>query len=295
MNRFASGAALTALTLLASLPALPVSAQTPAVTLSVADVDPLPGQRVDVSGDGPDCPADASGAGSFSVTLTYTTPALATATVVVSGAVATNGTFTTSVTLPDTAVSEQPASIASSSTCSGIATPSNRVTLSVLYHTGVETLSAATVAAGGSVTVSGTNCYGGEYVILYGPAGQDPNDYTNGTSGAPAADRAFAATLTIPPTMAVGRYDVYALCRGTEYVEQQMTVTARAAAPAATTAPTAAATTVTTVAPAPAPSATWGGGFIGGGTAATGVGGSVTTTPVATAPVAVAAEAAFTG
>lgn len=294
MNRFASGAAIAALTLLASVPALPAAAQTPAVTLVVADIDPTPGQRIDVTGDGADCPADASGnPGTFQVTLTYTTPTGTTANVVSNGAISAAGTFTSSVTLPETAVADEPASVVAASTCSGVATASNRVTLSVLYHTGTFTLSSGTVAAGGTLTASGTTCYGGEYVIVYGTAGADPNDFTNGTSGTPAADRTFTTTLTIPPAAVQGRYDVYALCPGTEFVEQQMTVTAAAAAPAATAAPSITVTTVATA--APVSEATLGGGFNGTTTGGTTTGGGIVSTPVAGAPVAVAAEAAFTG
>jgi hypothetical protein len=272
VNRLISSAAIAALTLIASLPALPASAAP--VTLSVADIDPLPGQKIDVTGDGDDCPADSSGAaGTFTVTLTYTTPAGATADVVATGAVAADGTFASSVTLPATAVSDAAASIISSATCSGVATASNKVTLSVLYHSGTLTLSAATVAAGGTITASGDGCYGGEFVIVYGTAGGDPNDFDDGASGVPAADRSFTTTMTIPAAQAAGSYDVYSLCPGTEYVAKQMTVTAAAASAS------------TSSSSAPVSSTTLGGGFNAGGTA----------TPVATAPVAVAGEAAFTG
>jgi hypothetical protein len=272
VNRLASGAAIAALTLLASLPALPASAAP--VTLSVADIDPLPGQSIAVSGDGDDCPADSSGnPGTFTVTLSYTTPAGATATVVSNGTVADDGTFASSVTLPATAVSDAAASIISSATCSGVATSSNKVTLSVLYHSGTLNLSATTVAAGGTVTASGDGCYGGEFVIVYGTAGGDPNAFDDGASGVPAADRSFTTTMTIPVGQAAGSYDVYVLCPGTEYVAKQMAVTAAAAGagPAAAAVPLAV--------------PTLGGGF----TTDSG------TTPVATAPVAVKGEAAFTG
>jgi hypothetical protein len=288
VNRFASGAALAALTLLASLPALPASAAP--VTLFATNIDPLPGERIDVTGDGDDCPADASGVlGTFTATLTYTTPAGTTANVVATGTVAADGTFSSSVTLPENAVSDEPASVVAAITCSGVETASNRVSLSVLYHTGTLTLSSQTVAAGGTLTASGTGCYGGEYVVVYGTAGGDPNGFTNGSSGTPKADRSFTTTLTVPPATARGAYDVYALCPGTSYVEQRVAVTAAAAgapAPSATT------TTLPTVAPVTV--ATWGGGFTGTGGGTTS-GSSTTTTPVATAPVAVAGEAAFTG
>lgn len=281
MNRLVSSAAIAALTLVASLPAVPASAAP--VTLVVTNIDPLPGEQVNVTGDGDNCPADSfGGAGTFTVSLTYTTPAGSTSTAVATGAVAADGTFASSVTLPDTAASNAAASIISSATCSGVATASNKVTLSVLYHTGTLKLSASTVAAGGTVTASGDGCYGGEFVIVYGTAGGDPNAFTDGTSGVPAPDRSFTSTLTIAATQAANRYDVYALCPGTEYVAKQMTVTAAAVTPTVSTSPTPTASSI------PVSTTSLGGGFTGGAT-------GTSKTPIATAPVAVKGEAAFTG
>ncbi|MEP7054875.1 MAG: hypothetical protein ABI912_06470 [Actinomycetota bacterium] len=281
MNRLASSAAIAALTLLVSVPALPASAAP--VTLVVPQIDPLPGAKVDFTGDGDDCPADASRkAGTFTVTLSYTTPAGATAQILANGSVAADGTFASSVTLPDTAVSGAAASIISSATCSGVTTASNKVPLSVLYHNGTLTLSAATVAAGATITASGDGCYGGEFVIVYGPAKGDPNTFPDGASGIPAADRSFTTTMTIPVAQATGSYDVYALCPGTVYAAKQMAVTA-AAAGASSSAPA-----------APLASATLGGGF-NAASGVSGVSGPAAPAPVAVAPVAVKGEVAFTG
>lgn len=289
VNRLVSSAAIAALTLLASLPA--VAANAAPVTLIVNGIDPLPGQTFTVTGDGDNCPADAAGnSGTFSVTLTYTTPAGASATVASTGSVAADGTFASSLTLPETAASNAPADVISAATCSGVATASNRVTLSVLYHTGTLKLSASTVTAGSTITTSGDSCYGGEFVIVYGTKGGDPNTYTDGASGVPASDRSFTTKLTIPPTQTAGAYDVYSLCPGTQYTAKALTVNAGAV-------------TSTTSPPAPAPSTasstapssvtTFGGGFTDVRGQGTTTGGG--TTPVATAPVAVKGQAAYTG
>lgn len=303
MNRLVSGAALVALTLLASLPALPASAAP--VTLVAGDLDPLPGQAIPITGDGDDCPADSAGtAGTFLVSLTYTTVASTTATVTVAGAVSPEGTYSTSVTLPDTAVANVPASVIGTSTCGGVATESNRVNLAVLYHSGALTLSASTVAAGGRVTVTGTKCYGGEFLVLYGPEGGDPTSFDSGTSGVPAADRTFSSILTIPADQAEGAYEVFVRCPGTEFVARKLEITV-APAPTASASP---GPTVTVpgsdptfdvpdvTVSAPVTTTTLGGGFTGIVDRTAVSGGTTTgTTPVATAPVAVRGEAAFTG
>lgn len=324
MNRLVNGAALVALTLLASLPALPASAAP--VTLTVGDPDPLPGGVIPLSGDGDDCPADSAGvAGSFLATLTYTTVASTTATVTATGAVAADGTFTGSVTLPETAVSNVPASVISTSTCSGVATESNRVALAVLYHDGILTVSAPRVAAGGRVTTTGTNCFGGEFLVLYGPASGDPTNFDTGNSGVPGTDRKFSSILTIPADQAKGSYDIFVRCPGTQFPTMRLVITAAAASASPSASPAAPAVPVspgpTTTLPAPdetfpvpeltssepVTTTTLGGGFTGVGATTSGGGGVNATvtnagagtnpaaTPVATAPVAVRGEATFTG
>lgn len=299
MNRLVSTTAIAALTLLVSLPALSASAAP--VTLAFANNDPLPGQAISVTGDGDDCPLDASGnPGTFIVTLTYTIPAGGTAKVEATGNVGIDGTFASSITLPETAVAASPANGTSSTTCSGVATASNQVDLKVTYHPGSLTLSAKSVAAGGTITATADSCYGGEFVVVYGATGGDPNTFNDGTSGVPAVDRSFTSTLSIPAAQAAGSYDVYALCPGTLYAAKKLTITE---AP-----PTAPVVTVPAVpaSPVAVATATLGGGFTNdlttgrttSGTGTSGAGtstGAGTKTPVATAPVAVKGEASFTG
>jgi hypothetical protein len=267
VNRLVSGTAVAAFAMLASLPLTPAHA---AVTLQVSDIDPQPGQTLTINGDGDDCPETAGVPGTFSVRLRYTQPAGTTADVVATGDVETNGVFTTTVTLPENAVADAAASVTATATCAGVVQDSNTVSLAVLYRTGAVSLSASSVTAGGSVTVTAANCYGGEYLIVYGEAGGDPNDFESGASGTPAADRSVSVALTIPATTAAGSYDVYALCPGTEYETQTLAV--RSA-------------TVTTASAAATVEATIGGGMIA----------DLAATPIAKAPTAISGNASFTG
>jgi hypothetical protein len=266
VNRLVSGAAVAALTLLASLP---MSAAHAAVALTVSDAAPLPGAAITVSGDGDDCPAAGGNPGTYSVRLRYTVPAGTTADVTETGNVSAVGTFTANLTIPENAVTEAPASITATATCAGGVQNSNTVALTIGHRSGTLDLSVATVAAGGDVTVTADNCYGGEYLVVYGAQGGDPNNFESGASGTPAADRSFSVVLTIPATTAAGDYDVYALCPGTQYTTQPLAVTA-----GAESTEVAAATVEATI----------GGGFTGG-----------STTPIASAPTAVEGVANFTG
>jgi len=302
--------------------------------MTVSDLDPLPGQTFTLAGDGDDCPASESGAaGTFVATLTYRTPAGITTDLNTTGSVAADGTFSSSVTLPETAASNAPTDIISSTTCAGTTTESNRVTLKVLYHPGTLSLSANSVSAGGTITASGGNCYGGEFLVVYGPSGSDPGTFDDGKSGVPGDDRSFRTTLTIPAAQSPGRYVVYAFCPGTDFTEIAMTVNAGSVSPTASapvTASSAPATVSASSAPAtvsassasptvsaspviitvvsptatassPSSTTTLGGGFTGQRTGGTtsgttpGTTSGIGTTPVATAPVAVRGEATFTG
>jgi hypothetical protein len=236
-RRFVRIAAASALALVASLPANPALAGV-SMTITVTPVDPKPGDNITVDGDvSSGCPLP----NSYEITLTYPTPdSPPDATHVETGVVNVDGTFSDTFAIPEDAVADNEAFVSARAVCNGVTHTSTTVTLNITAHQGDFTLTPDEVEAGGTVTASGTNCYG-EFIVFYVEAGASPNDEDNiidGADGTPLPNRTWSVEFETPPDLPAGDYDFYAACSGTNYEPQVLAVTA-ASGPTPTPTPTA--------------------------------------------------------
>jgi hypothetical protein len=219
--------ALAALVVAVVCPVLPAQAQA-TMTLSVDPLDPRPGEPITVDGDLAD---DCGTGGTYRVTLTYTQPSGDTGQVVATGVLADPpfGTFSATLDVPDDAVAddgedESTADVSAVVTCTGTTTPvtSPTVELSIAPHTGVLDVQPERIDAGDPLVVSGTSCYGGEFFVVYGPAGDDWIAEEDGTSD--PATRTFQAEIATDPDLPGGEYEFFAACPGTDYEPVTITI-----------------------------------------------------------------------
>lgn len=188
------------------------------MTISANPTSLKPGETTTVSGStsGPACADDG-----VAVTLTYTDPDGNNDTVVVNTTTDASGAFTVPVVLADDAVAGEPANvravIADCTDDANSTVTSNVVALTVTAHTGTLTVTdesgaaAASGESGETVTVSGTNCYGGEVLVLF----------TDGTNEEEVdvdllPDRTFSGDYVLPDAPG-GSYSFVAQCPGTDY------------------------------------------------------------------------------
>lgn len=189
-------------------PAAPVAAQAAAPAISVSPTTPKPGDSITVTGTS-DCASVA-----YTVTLTYAAAAGGTTTATATGTTDASGAFTQALTVPETAVAGGPAHVAATVACDGGDQTSNEVPLTIEAHEGTLAADPTAGPPGTEVTVSGTNCWGGEVVVAFGDGEEFPFEVTDVVL---AADRTFTATFVIPDEAGTGEYFFAAECPGTDF------------------------------------------------------------------------------
>lgn len=161
----------------------------------------------------------------YVVTISYTNPAGDPATATASGTTDASGEYTQPITLPETAVAGEPATVSSNITsCNGGgAAPSNTVNLTVNAYEGTLAVDPDEGETGTEVTITGTNCYGDDIVIAFGDGDEFPYEVEPVTLN---EDRTFSATFTIPDEAGPGEYAFAAECPGSDFELAPFTVVA---------------------------------------------------------------------
>lgn len=218
LSRLSLVAAATAA--LTAFPAVPVTAGTNH-SITAAPTTLKPGEQTTVTGTS-DCNESP-----YTVTLSYTKPDETTGTVTASGTTDASGEYTQAVALPEDATAGEAASVASSITsCNGGgAAPSNTVNLEVEAHEGTLSVNPTSGETGTTVTINGTNCYGGDVIVAFGDGEEFPYE-VEGVVLAP--DKTFTGTFTIPDDAGPGTYAFAAACPGTDFNLAPFTVVAGA-------------------------------------------------------------------
>lgn len=183
-------------------------------------VDPTtvkPGDETTVTGTS-GCPSVG-----YTVTLSYTNPEDAVSTATFTGTTNAEGGYTQAVTIPETAVADEPASITSSAECSGGAVASNTVNLTIEAHEGTLTVSPTSGETGTTVTINGTNCWGDDVAVGFGDGEEFPYEVEDVTLN---EDRTFTGTFVIPDDAGPGEYAFAAICPGTDFPLAPFTVVA---------------------------------------------------------------------
>jgi hypothetical protein len=174
----------------------------------------------------------------YTVTFTYTNhdgdPATATANGTTNG----SGAFSQSITIPEAATAGEPASVQATVACQSPLT-SNTLPITIDTFTGVLSLDKTTGEPGDTVTVSGTNCYGGDVVVLFTDG--DAADEVAVTLDSQA--HTFTGTYTLPDAPG-GDYAFAAECPGSQFEDQGFALVNDQPAPSPTTAPPAPPATV---------------------------------------------------
>lgn len=159
----------------------------------------------------------------YVVTISYTNPEGDPATATASGTTDASGEYTQAITLPETAVAGEAASVSSNITsCNGGgAAASNTVNLTVTAYEGTLAVDPDEGEAGTEVTITGANCYGDDIVIAFGDGEEFPYEVEDVTLN---EDRTFTATFTIPDEAGPGEYAFAAECPGTDFEFAPFTV-----------------------------------------------------------------------
>ena len=215
-SRIAFAAVATAA--LTAFPVAPVGAGT-SHSITAAPTTLKPGEQTTVTG--------TSGCfnAAYTVTLTFTNPAGDSATATASGTTSAEGGYTQQIAVPENAVSGEPASVASTIDCSGTATPSNTVNLEIEAYEGTLTVNPTSGETGTTVTINGTNCYGGDVIVGFGDGEEFPYEVENVTLN---DDKTFTGTFVIPNEAGPGEYAFAASCPGTDFPLAPFTVVAGA-------------------------------------------------------------------
>lgn len=222
-------AAVAALALVAGLPTAPAYAAD-SFTIGVDPLSDVSGATLTVDGDvSPDC------AGTFTVIFSYTNADGAVATVVTSADLnPVESVFSVPIVIPEDArwgtADEAPASVSATATCAGEApTPSSPDSIEILIapHDGELTVTPAEVGPGDTLTVAGTECYGGSYDVFIYPVGADLDDVDVAATGT-LADGVHDFTVDIPVAddVAPGEYTVNAFCAGSSTYEGVLAIAA---------------------------------------------------------------------
>lgn len=161
----------------------------------------------------------------YTVTLTYTNPEGDTATATATGTTDASGEYTQAITVPETAVAGEPASVQSTIPACGSGGPaaaSNTVALTINAYEGTLSASPDQGPVGTEVSITGTNCYGDDIVVVFGNEDGEI-EVENVTLN---EDRTFSATFTIPEDVPPGQYAFAAECPGTDFPLEPFTVVA---------------------------------------------------------------------
>jgi hypothetical protein len=117
-----------------------------------------------------------------------------------------SGRFSHLLAIPDNAVADDgeagsTADVSAEVTCTGSSTSvtSGIVALTIAPHTGVLDVAPDAIEAGEAVVVSGTVCYGGQFDLFYGPAGDDWIGDANGPSN--ETTRTFETEIETDPDL----------------------------------------------------------------------------------------------
>jgi len=188
-------------------------------TISASPTALRPNETTTVTGTS-DCNSSA-----YTVTLTYTNPEGDTATTTATGTTDASGEYTQAITVPETAAAGEPASVQSNiPACNGEgpAAASNTVALTINAYEGTLSASPDEGPVGTEVSITGTNCYGDDIVVVFGNE-EDEVEVENVTLN---EDRTFSATFTIPEGVPPGEYAFAAACPGTDFPLEPFTVVA---------------------------------------------------------------------
>jgi hypothetical protein len=208
--------AVAATAALTAFPVAPTSAGFTA-SISAAPTTLKPGEQTTVTGT-TDCNSVA-----YTITLTYTKPDDTSGTATVGGTTDASGEFSQAITLPENATAEEPASVSASVACGGGSQSTNTVNLTVEAHEGTLTVDPTSGEKGTTVTISGTNCYGGDVYVAFGDGEEFPYEAENVTVH---EDKTFSGTFVIPNDAGPGQYAFAAACPGTDYNLAPFTVVA---------------------------------------------------------------------
>jgi hypothetical protein len=186
---------------------------TASFTITVSPTSLHPGESTNVSGDtaGPACANDG-----VAVTLTFTKPDGSTGTATVNTTTNASGHFdAVAVTVPDTAVAGEPASvqavIADCSADSGNTRASDPTKLTILAYEGSFTTNKGSGKPGTTVHVAGTNCWGGDVVVVFTDGANEDEVAVTLKS-----DKTFSGDYVVPDAPG-GNYAFQAQCPGTDY------------------------------------------------------------------------------
>lgn len=216
---------------LSVLPTAPASAGT-THSIAAAPTTLRPNEATTITGTS-DCNSSP-----YTVTLTYTNPDGDPATTTANGTTDAAGEYTQPITVPETAVAGEDASVQSSITsCNGGgAAASNMVALTIDAYEGTLAISPTSGRTGTEVTISGTNCWGDDIAIVFTDSEFDA--FVEVEDVTLNEDRTFTGSFTIPDDAGPGEYFFVAECPGTDFEEQPFTVTPTPGAPSPTPNPT---------------------------------------------------------
>lgn len=161
----------------------------------------------------------------YTVTLTYTNPEGNTATVTATGTTDATGEYTQPITVPETAVAGEPASVQSNIPSCGVDGPaaaSNTVALTINAYEGTLEADPDRGPTGTSVSITGTNCWGDDIIVVFG----NEDDEVEVEPVTLNEDRTFSATFVIPDGVPPGQYAFAAECPGTDFPLAPFTVVA---------------------------------------------------------------------
>ncbi|HEV2888904.1 MAG TPA: hypothetical protein VGX28_00860 [Frankiaceae bacterium] len=217
LSRLAFAVAATAA--MTAFPVAPAGAGSN-VSITAAPTTLKPGEQTTVTGT-TDCNSVA-----YTVTITYTKPDESTGTATANGTTDASGEFTQAIALPEDATAGEAASVSAAVACGGGSQNSNTVNLEVEAYEGTLTVDPTSGETGTTVTVHGTNCYGGDVTVAFG----DGEEFPYEVDVVLAPDKTFSGTFTIPDEAGPGSYAFAAACPGTDYNLAPFTVVAGAGA-----------------------------------------------------------------
>lgn len=191
--------------------ASPASAQASEFPITATPAETRPAETTTVTGDATDPTCENDG---VVVTLHYTRPDGSTGTTSVNTTADSAGHFTATLTVPADAVAGADAHIgAVINDCTPTGGPTSSRTseaepFEVLAYEGTFIPSTATGEPGDTVTFTGTNCWGGDIVVFFGP--DTDIDVTLNP------DKTFSGSYVLPDAPE-GTYEFGAECPGTDF------------------------------------------------------------------------------
>jgi hypothetical protein len=181
--------------------------------------------------------------GTATLTLGYLDNEEAERTAQTTAPVESSGEFTAEVAIPDDALVDEEATItltqvscstAGSQPASRQGGPTNQVTITIRAAVGTLSVDPDSGRTGTTVAVNGTNCIGGDVIVVFADAAADSEADLREVD-VTLTGNTFSGTYTIPSDAAVGTGAFLAECPGTDYNEAEFTVLA---APGQTPPPT---------------------------------------------------------